>query len=209
MNQEMIEQYVTGRLGKDEAEAFEAYCVANPEFARQVEYEQRLRAGIREVAAGSTAEFVRSNHPHGWKVALAAGLVIAVALGFYAWTRGGSVHPTQILAGVTPATSHPGPALRLAMVRGAESIPALPEGVVRVEIVGLFDTGYHYTISLDRLEKQKNVENISTVYGQHPTSPLSLEVMIDGDRLRAGTYSLRVRKQTSDEEPLDFGFVKR
>jgi hypothetical protein len=208
MNQEMIEQYVTGRLGKDEAEAFEAYCVANPEFARQVEFEQRLRSGMREVASGSTAEFVRSNNPHGWKIALAASVIVATALGFYAWTRGGSAHPTQILAGISP-TQHAGAALRLAMVRGAESIPALPEGVVRVEIVGLFDTGYHYTISLDRLEKQKNVENISTVYGQHPTSPLALEVMIDSDRLRAGTYSLRVRKQSSDEEPLDFGFVKR
>ena len=69
MNQEKIEQYVAGRLGNEEAEAFEAYCVANPEFARQVEFEQRLRDGIREVAAGSTAEFVRANNPMRWKVA--------------------------------------------------------------------------------------------------------------------------------------------
>jgi hypothetical protein len=207
MNQEMIEKYLTGRLGKDEAEAFEAHCVANPEFAYQVELEQRLRAGMREVASGSTAEFVRSSNPHAWKLAIAASFVVAIALGFYAWTRAGG-HPVQILAGVTPDTQHSGPFLRLAMVRGAESIPTLPEGVVRVEIVGLFDTGHHYTVSLDRLEKRKNVENISTVYGQHPTSPLSLEVVIDSDRLRAGTYSLHVRKQASEDEALDFGFVK-
>ena len=32
--------------------------------------------------------------------------------------------------------------------------------------------------------------------------------MIDSDRLEPGAYSLRVRKQASDEEALDFGFVK-
>ncbi len=41
--------------------AFEDYCLANPEFARQVEFEQRLKAGLTLVASGSTAEFVRSN----------------------------------------------------------------------------------------------------------------------------------------------------
>lgn len=208
MNQEMIEQYVSGRLGRQEAEAFEAYCVAHPEFARQVEFEQRLRQGIREVARGSTEEFVRSNHPHRWRIALAASLVIAATVGFYAWTRGGTVRSQSTLAAVTAGTDRSGPVMRLAMVRGAESAPVLPDGTVRVEIVGLFDTGFHYTVSLDRLERGKDVENVATLYSQHPSSPISLEVEVDGDRLRAGTYSLRVRKQGSDEEPLDFGFLK-
>ena len=42
MNQGQIEQYVAGHMGEAEALAFEEYCLANPEFARQVEYEQRL-----------------------------------------------------------------------------------------------------------------------------------------------------------------------
>jgi len=33
-------------------------------------------------------------------------------------------------------------------------------------------------------------------------------VMIESDELPPGTYSLRVRKQSSDEESLDFSFVK-
>jgi hypothetical protein len=37
---------------------------------------------------------------------------------------------------------------------------------------------------------------------------MTLEVVIDSDRLERGAYSLRVRKQSSDEEGLDFGFVK-
>jgi hypothetical protein len=208
MNQEKIEQYVAGRLGNAEAEAFEAYCVANPEFARQVEFEQRLRDGIREVAAGSTAEFVRANNPMRWKVALAASVILAVTGGLFVWRHTTPTVTTPVLAAVTSTAQRSGPSMRLALVRGMDSSPQLQGGFVRVEIVGLFDPGFHYTVSLDRLEQQRNVETIGTLYSQHPTSPITLEVMVDSDRLRPGTYSLRVRKQASGEEPLDFGFLK-
>ncbi len=208
MNQDKIEQYVAGKLGREEAEAFEAYCVANPEFAKQVEFEQRLRDGIREVAAGSTAEFVRANNPMQWKVALAASLILVVAGALFVWQRTTPPAIAPVLAAVTSEAERSGPSMRLALVRGVDSAPELQRGFVRVEIVGLFDPGFHYTVSLDRLEQQKNVETIGTLYSQHPTSPITLEVMIDSDRLRAGAYSLRVRKQASGEEPLDFGFLK-
>jgi hypothetical protein len=208
MNQEKIEQYVAGKLGREEAEAFEAYCVANPQFARQVEFEQRLRDGIREVAMGSTAEFVRSNNPWRWRAAMAAGLVAAVVAGALFWHRADPAGSPPVLAAVASEAHRTGPTLRLALVRGADTAPELQHGFVRVEIVGLFDLGYHYTVSLDRLEQQNDVETLATLYSQHPTSPISLEVMVDSDRLDRGTYSLRVRKQGSDEEALDFGFLK-
>ena len=78
MNQEQIEHYVAGRMSEAEALVFEDYCLANPEFARQVEYEQRLKSGLAQVASGSTAEFVRSESPLRWSLAAAAGLLIAV-----------------------------------------------------------------------------------------------------------------------------------
>jgi hypothetical protein len=208
MNQEKIEQYVAGKLGREEAEAFEAYCVANPQFARQVEFEQRLRDGIREVAMGSTAEFVRSNNPWRWRAAMAAGLVAALVAGALFWHRTDPAGSSPVLAAVASEAHRTGPTLRLALVRGADTAPELQHGFVRVEIVGLFDLGYHYTVSLDRLEQQNDVETLATLYSQHPTSPISLEVMVDSDRLERGTYSLRVRKQGSDEEALDFGFLK-
>ena len=37
---------------------------------------------------------------------------------------------------------------------------------------------------------------------------MSLDVLIDSKQLRSGSYSLRVRKQASGEEALDFGFLK-
>jgi len=207
MNQELIEQYVSGKMSQAQAEAFEEYCVANPEFARQVEFEQRLKAGLVLVASGSTAEFVRSNHSGRWILAAAASLLIALSAGFYAWrlAPGATRH---IMAAASMNAQPDGPSMRLALVRGAENAPQLPGGMVRVEIVGLFDPGLQYSIALDRLERQKNVATVATLDSQQPTSPVTLEVMIDSDQLQTGAYSLRVRKQGSEEEALEFGFMK-
>jgi hypothetical protein len=208
MNQQrLIEQYVAGRLTEAEAEAFEEAFLGDPELARQVEYEQRLKAGLGLVARGSTAEFVRAESRVSWRLAIAASVVLFLCVGAYLWQRMPGAH-SQVLAAVTTQGERDGPAMRLALVRGAESMPRLPGGVVRVEIVGLFDPGFHYSVMLDRLSRQHEVENIATLYGQHPTSPVTLEVMVDGDQLERGTYSLRVRKQASDEEALDFTFGK-
>jgi len=208
VNQAHIDQYVAGRMGEAEACAFEDYCLANPEFARQVEYEQRLKAGIALVAGGSTAEFVRSNdHPMRWNVAAAAGILLSLFTMYYVWNH--TPHAVRpLMAAVTSDSQRSGPALRLALVRGSENAAVLPDGSVRVEIVGLFDLGFHYSVALDRLEQNRKVDTVATLYSQHPTSPVTLEVMVDSDHLSPGTYSLRVRKQASDEESLDFSFVK-
>jgi anti-sigma factor RsiW len=208
MNQEAIDQYISGRLGEAEAEAFEEYCLAHPEFARHVEYEQRLKAGIAQVARGSTAEFVRSNHPLRWSLAAAAGLLLAIVSIFYLWRHPLAVTSRPVMAAVQTDAQRNGPSLRLALVRGTETTPSLQRGIVRVEIVGLFDLGFHYSVALDRLEQNKKVDTVSTLYSQHPTSPVTLEVMVDSDQLQPGSYSLRVKKQASDEESLDFGFLK-
>jgi len=209
VNQHLLEQYVSGRMGEAEACAFEEYCLVNTEFAKQVEYEQRLKAGIALVARGSTAEFVRSNpHVARWSVAAAAGILLSLFGLYYVWTYHVPHATKPVMAAVTRDEQRSGSTLRLALVRGDESVALLQDGSVRVEIVGLFDLAHHYTIALDRLEKNKEVETVATLYSQHPTSPVSLEVMIESDQLRPGTYSLQVRKQASDEEPLDFSFVK-
>ena len=72
----------------------------------------------------------------------------------------------------------------------------------------LFDPGSDYSVMLDRLRQQRETANIATLHGQHPTSPVTLEIMVDSDQLAPGTYSLRVIKQASDEEALDFIFEK-
>ena len=207
MNQDKIEQYVAGKMDEAEACAFEEYCLADPDFAKQVEFEQRLKTGIKLVARGSTAEFVRSNNPMHWRLAASAAALLALSVAFFAW-HANPVSARPVLAALAGEAQLNGPSMRLALVRGAEATPALQGGQVRVEIVGLFDPGVHYNVSLDRLEPNKSTKTLATLYGQHPTSPMTLEVMIDSAQLKSGTYSLRVRKQSSDEEALDFGFVK-
>lgn len=208
MNPALIEQYVSGKLGAKEAEEFEAYCVANPEFAKQVEFEQRLRAGIVEVAKGSTEEFVRSGNTSYWKYAAAASALLAVGALAIPWWRTGGLHDHVYMAAVTTDAERNGPSLRLAQVRGADDLPKLQSGVMRVEIVGLFDTSAHYSVTLDRIEPDGPAESLSALYRQHPTSPVTLEFMLDSGRLQAGSYALRVRRQSSDEDSLDFDVVK-
>src|SRR3954470_20173184 len=140
MNQAQIEQYVSGKLGEREADEFEAYCVANPEFAKQVEFEQRLRAGIAQVAQGSTAEFVRANAEPRWKFAAAASVVLALGAVSWTWWHQSNKLGRAVMAAVSTDAQRSGTSLRLAQVRGAESVPTLGSNVVRVEIVGLFDS---------------------------------------------------------------------
>ena len=206
MNQEQIEQFVAGRMSENDARAFEEYCVANPEFAKQVEFEQRLKTGITLVSRGSTAEFVRSTPSVRWQ--LAAGILVVLFVGFLGWHKFGPHGAPAIMAAVSTDAQRNGKSLRLALVRGSESTPTLPSGRVRVEIAGLFDPGFQYSIALDRLDTKRNIDTVATLYGQHPASPMTLEVMVDSRQLESGTYSLRVRKQASAEEALDFEFLK-
>jgi hypothetical protein len=208
MNHDHIEQYLAGRMSESDARAFEDYCVAHPEFAKQVELEQRLKAGITLAARGSTEEFVRSRDPVNWQMAAAAaGIILSLLTVLYLWqlpTPG----PPPVLAAI-PAGERADQTLRLALVRGQDSRPALQRGRVRVQIAGLFDTDFHYSVTLDRIDQQKHIETVATVHGVRPISPVALEVLVDGDQLAPGSYSLRVRKQTSVEEPLDFEFLRR
>jgi hypothetical protein len=205
MNQQLIEQYVAGKMSEADAEAFEIFCLENPEFARQVEIEQRLKAGIAQVARGSTAEFVRSGNESRWKIALAASILLFVCAGAFLWQRSAAVHP-NILAAIAGDADRGGPSMRLALVRGAENAAKLPRGVVRVEIVGLFDPDHRYGVVLDRLTGQR-AETVAAIYGQRPSSPVTLEVLLDGDQLSSGSYALHVIND-SRNEPLEFVFVK-
>jgi hypothetical protein len=219
MNQELIEKYVAGQLGEAEAEAFEDYCVANPEFARLVEHEQRLRVGIAQVATGSTAEFAAPNYRRPWYLAAAAAALVAIVAGLYGWIHSAGVQASPILA----AVAHDGRAaretLRLARIRGSETMPVLQPRPVRIEIVGLFDVESDYTLTLDRRAtadearadetRADELEIVSTLDGLHPASSTSLEVTLDGSRLQPGAYSLRVSRRGSSDEALEFGFVRR
>lgn len=210
MNPEQIERYVFGRMSESEARAFEDHCVANPEFAKQVEFEQRLKMGISQVARGSREDFVRSPPPRRWRLAaIAAGIVACAFTLFHFWGGRAPAVPGPILAAVSADAAGKAQPVRLALIRGTDTKPALQSGLVRVEIAGLFDPDFHYSVALDRIDLHKNIETVATVHGVKPRSPVALEVLVDSSQLPPGSYSLRVRKQTSVDEPLDFEFLLR
>ena len=205
MNQKLVEQYVAGRLDEAEAKAFEESFLLDPELAREVDLEQRLKSGLTQVAQ-NPLEFVRSRS-YGWKLAIAASVLVLMTAGVWVFQRGPQPNGNA-LAAVVPELQRGGISMRLALVRGDEDMPALPGGEVRVGIAGLFETGAQYSISLDRLLSHEPAQTIATLQDQRPASSVTLEVMIDSDQLQSGTYSLRVLRQGSDEEALDFGFIK-
>src|SRR5690348_636873 len=82
----LVSRYVAGDLSRSERAEFEAWLVASPELASEVEMERRLRRGIASAArrgwlnrAARSAPQTRERH---WRVAIAASLVSAVTLGW-------------------------------------------------------------------------------------------------------------------------------
>ncbi len=207
MNQALIDQYVAGHLGEQEAEEFEAYCLEHPEFAQQVEYEQLLKAGVAHVARVSPQEFAAPRDTSWrWRLALAASVIAASGIVLYSWSPNAAAVPPILEASGGEHTSG-GRVLRLAMVRGAEGMPELPAGRARVEIVGMFEPGVDYTITLTGLE-ERATQPVATLEHQRASSTVTMQVLVDGDRLTPGAYTLRVRRPESADEPLDFVFVK-
>jgi hypothetical protein len=139
------------------------------------------------VATGSTTEFAASNHPRPWYLAAAAAVLVAIMGSVYLWNRVTAEQASPILAAVTHDGRAARETLRLARVRGSETMPVLEPRPVRIEIVGLFDRDSDYTLTLDRRVGPNEVEILSTVDGLNPASSTSLEVSIDGSSCRPGS----------------------
>ncbi len=81
----LVPRYVAGDLSRSERAEFEAWLIASPELASEVEMERRLRRGMASAARrgwlrrGASQEDSRS---HRWRFAVAAGFAGAFALGF-------------------------------------------------------------------------------------------------------------------------------
>ena len=71
----------------------------------------------------------------------------------------------------------------------------------------MFDTAAQYSVVLDR-QRARGPDTVAALFGQQPSSHVALEVLLDGNQLEPGTYSLHVLKKDSHDEPLDFEFVK-
>jgi len=79
----LVSRYVAGDLSRSERAEFEAWLVASPELASEVEMERRLRRGIASAARRGwltrTAPVERARDRQ-WPIALAASVLVAVGL---------------------------------------------------------------------------------------------------------------------------------
>jgi hypothetical protein len=88
-----VAAYLADRLDSSRAEAFEAYCLRHPDFARRVELDLVLKVGFRQMQAPGRVQ--RAGHRRRAMLAIAAGLTLVVGCGLLLLR---SVHPGAPLA---------------------------------------------------------------------------------------------------------------
>src|SRR6185295_8597007 len=78
----LVSRYVAGDLSRSERAEFEAWLVASPELAAEVEMERRLRRGIASAARRGWlkrgAEHASEVRERRWSMAIAASVVVSL-----------------------------------------------------------------------------------------------------------------------------------
>ena len=123
----LVSRYVAGDLSRSERAEFEAWLIASPELASEVEMERRLRRGISSAARRGWLN--RSaprahHHERRWRMAIAASLLAAVTIGWMMIAP--RADQPQVADTQTPTQHAPRLASRvvqLASVRGASGAP--------------------------------------------------------------------------------------
>jgi hypothetical protein len=111
-----VAAYLSNRLDPTRAEAFEAYCLRHPDFARHVELDLLFKIGLRQMQGPDRAR--RSTHRRRIVMAIAAGLILVVGCGLLLRSR---LHPGALLA-YRSATDVPsallsGPRVSITLIR--------------------------------------------------------------------------------------------
>src|SRR5690349_22944005 len=79
----LVSRYVAGDLSRSERAEFEAWLIASPELAAEVEMERRLRRGMASAARRGWLKRRSPEQASGhrrWPLALAASVLLAVGL---------------------------------------------------------------------------------------------------------------------------------
>jgi hypothetical protein len=122
----LVSRYVAGDLSRSERAEFEAWLVASPELAAEVEMERRLRRGIASAARRgwlNRSTPVKQGHERRWHYAIAASVLVAVGLGLSMLLPrddGSAAGTNRVASGSRVASAL---TVRLTNVRGGESSP--------------------------------------------------------------------------------------
>jgi hypothetical protein len=132
-----VAAYLSNRLDSNRAQAFEAYCLSHPDFARRVELDLFLKIGMKQ----QQVQGRRAGHRRRIGLALAAGLTLIVGcgllllsrthLGTLSAYRSATEVPAQLLAG-------PRVSATLIRLRGSSAVRRVVAprgaGVLRVRV---------------------------------------------------------------------------
>jgi ferric-dicitrate binding protein FerR (iron transport regulator) len=125
----LVSRYVAGDLSRSERAEFEAWLVASPELAAEVEMERRLRRGMASAARRGwlkNGAQVQAGADRRWRMAVAASLVLALTtlgLSLVLPDRDGSSSGAGLAASI-PMPHYSAPrTVRLGSVRGLGTSP--------------------------------------------------------------------------------------
>lgn len=124
----LVSRYVAGDLSRSERGEFEAWLVASPELAAEVEMERRLRRGIASAARRgwlNRTPPVETAHQRRWKIALAASVVLSlgVVLGVLVSSNEPANPGKSLFAAAGERRVASTVNIRLGNVRGAGGVP--------------------------------------------------------------------------------------
>lgn len=130
--EEIIEKYLTGRLGAAEQEAFEEHYFACSQCFEELRHYRALQAGLRESGPEIRAETSTRSGAWGWAwPAAAAAAVLVVVVGIGIWRRQASVpvQPSPPVSTAQPAPSTPVASLEeLARIEPPRYVPVVLRG---------------------------------------------------------------------------------
>ena len=122
----LVPRYVAGDLSRSERAEFEAWLIASPELAAEVEMERRLRRGMASAAKRGWLKRRAPGHEsaqQGWPLAIAASVLVAVGLALTLnFSHPDARNESSRLSAGAGARSAP-LSVRLGTVRGAGDSP--------------------------------------------------------------------------------------
>ena len=190
----LVSRYVAGDLSRSERAEFEAWLVASPELAAEVEMERRLRRGIASAARRGWLKRgapVAAQGDRRWRMAVAASLVLALTTLGLSLVLPDRESPsgTGLSAGIAmPHYSLPR-TVRLGSVRGLGTSPDVA--------VARNDAPRELTIEPDVvvLTCEDGAIELECVGGHSPQQPQYAEYEMDLVNRRGATLAWRSSRQ--------------
>ena len=189
----LVSRYVAGDLSRSERAEFEAWLVASPDLAAEVEMERRLRRGIASAARrgwltrGAPVERARERQ---WQIALAASVLVALGLGLSVLLPrddGSAPGTNRVASGAQRVAASR--TVRLSNVRGVGSIPDIS--------VSLTDAPGELVIEPDVvvLTCEDGAIELECAGGHSPQQPQYAEYEMDLVNRRGATLAWRSSRQ--------------